>query len=59
MWLYSSVWFLESKAVARSLLHVKFFPEAIKEKEAMQWSKLEGDMRACELWKRKGREREM
>lgn len=36
MWLYSSVWFLESKAVARSLFPVKFLPEAIKEKEAMQ-----------------------
>lgn len=36
MWLYSSVWFLESKTVARSLLPVKFLPETIKEKEAMQ-----------------------
>lgn len=36
MWLYSSVWFLESKAVARSLFPDKFLPEAIKEKEAMQ-----------------------
>lgn len=36
MWLYYSVWFLKSKAVAISSFHVKFLPEAIKEKEDMQ-----------------------